>query len=101
MRRPLLTGFQSIVDWPGAYFWAELSAAHPEAKVVLTLRDPERWNDSIQGTIFSLQDDQLPEGPRDMIFTRTSMTRQYARRRFRSESDRPLAAGSRPSLVRP
>src|SRR3954463_11349944 len=33
--RPLLTGFQAIVDWPGAYFWRELAAAHPDAKVVL------------------------------------------------------------------
>ena len=69
--RPLLTRFQAIVDWPGAYFWEELSAAHPEAKVVLTIRDPERWYDSIQGTIFSLLDDQLPAGPRDIIFSRT------------------------------
>ena len=38
--RPLLSGFQAIVDWPGAYFWEELTAAHPEAKVVLTVRDP-------------------------------------------------------------
>ena len=69
--RPLLTGFQAIVDWPGAYFWEELTAAHPEAKVVLTVRDPERWYDSIQQTIFTLQDDQWPEGPRDIIYNRT------------------------------
>jgi hypothetical protein len=69
--QPLLTGFQSIVDWPGAYFWQELAAAHPEAKLFLTVRDPERWYDSISATIFTLQDDQLPEGPRDIIFNRT------------------------------
>ena len=69
--RLLLDGFQAIVDWPGAYFWRELTAAHPDAKVLLTVRDPERWYDSIQGTIFAMQDDQLPEGPRDIIFTRT------------------------------
>ena len=69
--RPLLDGFQAIVDWPGAYFWRELTAAHPEAKVVLTVRDPQRWYDSIQQTIFTLRDDQWPEGPRDIIYTRT------------------------------
>src|SRR5215207_9752656 len=69
--RPLLDGYRAIVDWPGAYFWRELTAAHPDAKVLLTVRDPERWYDSIQGTIFAMQDDQLPEGPRDIIFTRT------------------------------
>ena len=29
------------VDWPGAYVWRELVAALPEAKVILTVRDPE------------------------------------------------------------
>jgi hypothetical protein len=69
--RPLLAGYRAIVDWPGAYFWRELTAAHPEAKVILTVRDPDRWYDSIRATIFSLGDDQLPAGPREMIFTRT------------------------------
>ncbi len=69
--RPLLTGFQAIVDWPGAYFWRELTTAHPKAKVVLTVRDPERWVDSISATIFAMSDEQLPEGSRDIIFTRT------------------------------
>jgi hypothetical protein len=69
--RPLLSGFQAIVDWPGAYFWRELTAAHPQAKVLLTVRDPERWYDSISSTIFAMLDDQLPEGSREIIFTRT------------------------------
>jgi hypothetical protein len=69
--RPLLDGFRAIVDWPGAYFWRELTDAHPEAKVLLTVRDPQRWYDSIQGTIFAMLDDQLPEGSREIIFTRT------------------------------
>ena len=49
--RALLDGFQAIVDWPGAYF-GELAAAHPEAKVS-SVRDPERWYDSMQATIFT------------------------------------------------
>jgi hypothetical protein len=69
--RPLLMGFRAIVDWPGAYFWRELAAAHPDAKVLLTVRDPERWVASIQATIFAMSDDQLPSGSRDIIFTRT------------------------------
>ncbi len=43
----VLAGYQSTVDFPGAYFWRELVAAYPEAKVVLTLRDPDRWFASI------------------------------------------------------
>jgi hypothetical protein len=64
--RPLLDGFQAIVDWPGAYFWEELAAAHPKAKVILTVRDPERWYDSMQATIFSLPDEQRPAVALDM-----------------------------------
>jgi hypothetical protein len=69
--RPLLADFQAIVDWPGLYFWRELAAAHPEAKVVLTVRDPERWYDSMQATIFSLPDDHRLAVNRDIISTRT------------------------------
>jgi hypothetical protein len=69
--RPLLDGFQAIVDWPGAYFWRELTAAHPRAKVVLTVRDPEGWYDSIQATIFSVLDGVGPGVSHDIIYTRT------------------------------
>lgn len=43
----VLSGYRSTVDWPGAFFWRELVAAYPDAKVILTLRDPDRWFDSI------------------------------------------------------
>jgi hypothetical protein len=51
--RPLLADYKAIVDWPGAYFWRELVAAHPEAKVILTVRDPEHWYDSARATIYA------------------------------------------------
>lgn len=53
--RPLLNGYRAIVDWPGAYFWRELVAAHPEARVILTVRDPNRWYESCLATIFQLR----------------------------------------------
>ena len=46
--RPLLADYRAVVDWPGAHFWRELASAHPQAKVILTVRDPDRWCDSIQ-----------------------------------------------------
>lgn len=49
--RPLFTGYRATVDWPGAYFWRELVAVHPDAKVILTVRDAERWYDSALATI--------------------------------------------------
>ena len=51
--RPLFTGYRATVDWPGAFFWRELTAAHPAAKVILTVRDPERWYDSARATIYA------------------------------------------------
>jgi hypothetical protein len=65
-----LSGFQAIVDWPGVYFWRELTVTHPGAKAILTVRDPERWYDSMKATIFSLYDDHVPAGPR-FVATRT------------------------------
>lgn len=48
--RPLLSGYRATTDWPGVYFWRELVAAHPEAKVILSVRDPARWYDSLHAT---------------------------------------------------
>jgi hypothetical protein len=53
--RPLLSGYQATVDWPAAFFWRELAKVHPEAKVILTVRDPERWYTSSLATIFRLR----------------------------------------------
>lgn len=47
-------GYPSTVDWPGVAFWQELCAACPDAKVILTVRDPQRWYDSVYNTIYQL-----------------------------------------------
>ena len=44
-------GYSSQVDWPGAYYWKELHAAFPQAKVILSVREPESWYESLQATI--------------------------------------------------
>jgi len=46
-------GFGATVDWPSAQFYRELAARYPDAKVILTVRDPEAWFRSTQATIFS------------------------------------------------
>lgn len=45
-------GFRSSVDWPGARYWRQISAAFPEAKLVLTVRDPESWYESASSSIY-------------------------------------------------
>ncbi len=47
-------GFQATVDWPGGYFWRELSDHYPDAKVLLSVRDPERWEPSFRETIWNM-----------------------------------------------
>jgi hypothetical protein len=59
-----LDGCRSSVDWPGAFFWRELIEEHPRAKVVLTVRDPQRWYDSMEQTILRAASmPQSPQGP--------------------------------------
>ena len=49
---PLFAAYGATTDWPGAFFWRELAAAHPAEKVILTVRDPARWYDSVRRTIY-------------------------------------------------
>lgn len=47
----IFRGYSSQVDWPGAFYWRELARYYPEAKVILTIRDPDAWFESMQKTI--------------------------------------------------
>lgn len=47
-------GYRSAVDWPTACFFRELVKEYPTAKFVLTQRDPEKWADSFDATIYKL-----------------------------------------------
>ena len=49
----VFSGYRSCVDWPGATFYKQLAEAYPQAKVILTVRDPEAWFRSTQATIFA------------------------------------------------
>lgn len=48
----LMDRFTTQVDWPGASFWPELSAAFPDSLVILSVRDPAGWYRSASATIF-------------------------------------------------
>ena len=51
----LFHGYQATVDWPGCNFFEEFMRRYPEAKVILTVRDPERWYDSARQTIYHVR----------------------------------------------
>lgn len=55
--------YRATVDWPGAYFYAELADRYPEAKVILSLRDPKRWYESIRETIIQSMVQMGLDGP--------------------------------------
>ncbi len=50
----LLSSYDATVDWPGSYYTKDLAEAFPEAKIVLSERDPEVWAQSMVKTIWGL-----------------------------------------------
>jgi hypothetical protein len=50
----LFKGYQSATDWPVAAYYQVLMRVYPDAKIILTVRDPERWHRSIMNTIYQL-----------------------------------------------
>lgn len=70
----LFEGYQASVDWPSCNFWREQLAWYPEAKVILSERDPEGWYKSIMNTIYSASvamkevEDPLMQRRSQMVF---------------------------------
>ncbi|KAJ7327843.1 P-loop containing nucleoside triphosphate hydrolase protein, partial [Mycena albidolilacea] len=52
----LLGKFKAVADVPGILFASELIQAYPQAKVILTTRDPARWWISFRGTLLVMLD---------------------------------------------
>lgn len=50
----VFAGYEATVDWPGGYFWRELMDYYPDAKVLLSVRDPEKWEPSFRETIWNM-----------------------------------------------
>ncbi|CAA9465485.1 MAG: FIG00793200: hypothetical protein [uncultured Rubrobacteraceae bacterium] len=50
----ILGVYEAAVDWPACTFYEELMERHPDAKVILSVRDPERWYESVRNTIYEL-----------------------------------------------
>ncbi|GAA1255953.1 sulfotransferase family protein [Sphaerisporangium rubeum] len=52
----VLGGYEATVDWPACAYWRELAAYYPGAKVLLTVRDPAQWYESMAATILKRMD---------------------------------------------
>lgn len=51
----VFSDYRAAVDWPAAAYYESLMLAYPEAKVILTVRDPERWYESVRSTIYTVR----------------------------------------------
>jgi hypothetical protein len=55
VRLPEIMGnHESTTDWPGGFFYKQLMEDYPDAKVLLSVRDPERWEPSFTETIVDM-----------------------------------------------
>ena len=50
----LFEGYRSAVDWPSCEYFEQQMRIWPDAKVILSVRDPERWYQSALQTIFTV-----------------------------------------------
>src|SRR5438874_1939290 len=80
----LLSAYVASVDWPAASFWREISAANPDALVLLSVRDDaEAWWRSADDTIFEVTR-RPPATPDDAWH---EMWSNISRRRFTDRLD--------------
>ena len=56
--------YTSAVDWPAAAYYQELADSFPDAKIVLGVRDPDAWYESVENTIFRV----IPNFPKWIRF---------------------------------
>jgi len=60
----LLAGYAATVDWPGATLWQLLAAKHPQAVVLLSLReDAATWLRSARATVMPVATPDWHEDP--------------------------------------
>jgi len=72
----LFAGFSAAVDWPAARWWREIAAHYPEAKVLLSVRDPEGWYKSMIDTIYQPMKSPAPDDAPDLLRLQNEMVRK-------------------------
>ena len=50
----VFSDFEAAVDWPAAAYYEELADKYPNAKIILGVRDPEAWYESVRTSIFMI-----------------------------------------------
>jgi len=88
----LMHRYAACVDWPAAAFWPELSAANPDAVVLLSTRaTPEQWWASMEQTIVRVLSAEVPPEEESLAAHR-AMVREVFAERFTPDWRNPDAA---------
>ena len=72
----LFAGFHATVDWPAARWWREIAAHYPDAKVLLSVRDPEAWYKSMTNTIYQPMSEPAPLDSPEIVRLQSEMIRK-------------------------
>ena len=72
----LFRDFQATVDWPAARWWREIAAHYPDAKVLLSVRDPEAWYKSMIDTIYQPMKWPVPDTVPEIVRLQNEMARK-------------------------
>jgi hypothetical protein len=72
----LFRGFHATVDWPSARWWREIAAHFPDAKVLLSVRDPEAWYKSMSDTIYQPLKEPAPDDAPEIVRLQSEMVRK-------------------------
>jgi hypothetical protein len=72
----IFRGFGATVDWPAARWWREIAAHFPDAKVLLSVRDPEAWYKSVTDTIYQPMKSPAPDGVPELVRLQSEMARK-------------------------
>ena len=56
-----LSGYTSTLDFPACLFWQHIFKEFPKAKVLLLLRDPNDWYESVEATIYQVAKEKINE----------------------------------------
>lgn len=87
-----LHDYRASVDWPACSFWRELSAANPDALVLLSVRDSaEKWWASMERTIVPVLMRPVPDD-QPAAARHRQMVRELLERRFTPDWSTPAAA---------
>jgi len=88
----LFDDVDAVTDAPAAMYWRELSAAYPECKVILTVRDVDSWWESIKwhSNKIRISDDtehcRYTEALHSALFGVPSPSEYWYKRRFREHN---------------